>query len=311
MAAVDDSFRRLQEAAAAGAGSLGAGSGSNDQTMEYMLLATAACYLGVFALMGVCALTSRRERQPPELPLRAPQFQDSGVQPFNKTPVADLDMVWRKAFLRKVYAILGVQLLTTTALVATMMMKGGADLITWVQSEGRWTMWTAMIGSFVSLFGLQCVRHRTPHNMLVLGAFTLCESWMIGTICSMYYANGMGILVLEALALTSIIFAGLTVFTMQSKIDFSVMGPALFVSLLALIVWGLFARFFFASVVAQQVYALCGVVLFSLFIVYDTHMVLKQCSYDEYIMGAIQLYLDIINLFLFILELLGIKPRDD
>jgi|Transcript_7985 FtsH-binding integral membrane protein len=311
MAAMDDSFRRLQEAAAAGAGSLGAGSGSNDQTMEYMLLATAACYLGVFALLGVCAFTSRRERQPPELPLRAPQFQDSGEQPFNKTPVADLDMVWRKAFLRKVYAILGVQLLTTTALVATMMMKGGADLITWVQSEGRWTMWTAMIGSFVSLFGLQCVRHRTPHNMLVLGAFTLCESWMIGTICSMYYANGMGILVLEALALTSIIFAGLTVFTMQSKIDFSVMGPALFVSLLALIVWGLFARFFFASVVASQVYALCGVVLFSLFIVYDTHMVLKQYSYDEYIMGAIQLYLDIINLFLFILELLGIKPRDD
>ena len=158
---------------------------------------------------------------------------------------------------------------------------------------------------------LHAQKNNYPANYVLLFAFTIFESVTLGFLCIFYYSMGFGDQIILAFALTLIIFLVLTLFTMQSKIDFSVMGPALFVSLLALIVWGLFARFFFASVVASQVYALCGVVLFSLFIVYDTHMVLKQYSYDEYIMGAIQLYLDIINLFLFILELLGIKPRDD
>lgn len=55
----------------------------------------------------------------------------------------------------------------------------------------------------------------------------------------------------------------------------------------------------------RQVYALAGSVIFSLYIVYDTWMITKALSYDEYILGAINLYLDFVNLFLMILRLLA------
>ncbi len=51
--------------------------------------------------------------------------------------------------------------------------------------------------------------------------------------------------------------------------------------------------------------ALGGAFLFSCFIIYDTHMIMKQLNAEEYIVGVINLYLDIINLFLEILRLLN------
>jgi hypothetical protein len=44
--------------------------------------------------------------------------------------------------------------------------------------------------------------------------------------------------------------------------------------------------------------------------VYDTYMITKRLSPDEYIMGAIALYLDFINLFLSILRVLNNVNRD-
>ena len=62
--------------------------------------------------------------------------------------------------------------------------------------------------------------------------------------------------------------------------------------------------FAFPEFAFSQVYALVGSVIFSLYIVFDTWLITKTLSYDEYILGAINLYLDLINLFLFILRLL-------
>lgn len=45
--------------------------------------------------------------------------------------------------------------------------------------------------------------------------------------------------------------------------------------------------------------------LFSLFIIYDTHMLMRRLSAEEYIFAAINLYLDILNLFLHILRILS------
>ena len=48
-----------------------------------------------------------------------------------------------------------------------------------------------------------------------------------------------------------------------------------------------------------------GSVIFSLFIIYDTHMIMRRLSPEEYIFAAINLYLDIINLFLHILKMMS------
>ena len=62
--------------------------------------------------------------------------------------------------------------------------------------------------------------------------------------------------------------------------------------------------FAFDSFAMRQVYALGGCLLFVLYILFDTTMILEYLTYDDYVMGAINLYLDFINLFLFILQLL-------
>ena len=51
--------------------------------------------------------------------------------------------------------------------------------------------------------------------------------------------------------------------------------------------------------------AFLGAMLFSAFIVYDTYMIMNRMGCDDYVIAAIELYLDIINLFLMILQLLG------
>jgi len=82
------------------------------------------------------------------------------------------------------------------------------------------------------------------------------------------------------------------------------------VALLALLMWGWFAMFAFPSFMFSQVYALAGSVIFSLYVVYDTWLITQTLSYDEYIVGAINLYLDFINLFLMILRLLTTGARE-
>jgi hypothetical protein len=60
--------------------------------------------------------------------------------------------------------------------------------------------------------------------------------------------------------------------------------------------------FFPHSPVADTMYACIGALIFSLYLVFDTYMILNKLSPDQYIMAALNLYLDIINLFLYILE---------
>jgi hypothetical protein len=58
-----------------------------------------------------------------------------------------------------------------------------------------------------------------------------------------------------------------------------------------------------------MVYAVTGALLFSAFVVFDTHMLMHKTSPEEYIMASINLYLDIINLFIHILRILDAMKR--
>ena len=73
-----------------------------------------------------------------------------------------------------------------------------------------------------------------------------------------YAARGLSSLVVEAFAITSIIFVSLTLFTIQSKIDFSFLGAGLFVALFGLMVWSFFAMYIFPSFVFRQARAPAG-----------------------------------------------------
>ena len=109
--------------------------------------------------------------------------------------------------------------------------------------------------------------------------------------------------VIEALVLTLTVFGCLTLFTMQSKIDFSFLGAGLSSALWILILWGFFAYLFGQP--AGGVYSLFGALIFSGYIIFDTYLIAQKLGYDDYILASVTLYLDIVNLFFFILQLLS------
>jgi protein lifeguard len=56
--------------------------------------------------------------------------------------------------------------------------------------------------------------------------------------------------------------------------------------------------------VATTIYGCLGALVFSGYIIYDTDNLIKRHSYDEYVLAAISLYLDVINIFMYIVTCL-------
>lgn len=109
-------------------------------------------------------------------------------------------------------------------------------------------------------------------------------------------------IIAQALFLTTLAFAGLSVFAFTTKRDFSVFSKALFIVLLVVIGASLL-NLFFQSPVLHLVISGVSAILFSFFIIYDTQMIIRG-AYQTPIQGAIALYLDFINLFISLLNIL-------
>lgn len=211
----------------------------------------------------------------------------------------------RKGFIRKVYGILLTQIMFTMAIMAIFL------YIPEVRDYSRENIWlwiVAFVLTFIILIVLACcegVRRSFPLNMIFLGLFTLFEAFLLGTVAARYHADE----VMYAAAITAVVVLGLTIFAFQTKWDFTMMGGMLFVLLLVLIVFGILAAIFHNKILSM-VYASIGALIFSAYIVFDTQLMLGgkhkyALSPEEYIFAALNLYLDIVNLFLFILAIFG------
>lgn len=119
--------------------------------------------------------------------------------------------------------------------------------------------------------------------------------------------------VLLAVGICAVICFGLSIFAFQTKVDFTVMGGVLFVAVLILMVFGIVLMFFHVKVL-NLIYSCFGAFLFSLYLIYDTQMMIGgnhkySISPEEYVFAALTIYLDVINIFLFILSIIG-ESRD-
>ena len=111
--------------------------------------------------------------------------------------------------------------------------------------------------------------------------------------------------VLLAAGITTMIVAGLTCYALQTRYDFTTQGGILMGALLALIIAG-FVGMFFHYKIFELILSAGGALVFSAFLVVDVQMLMDghrvQISPDDYVLGALNLYLDILNLFLYILR---------
>jgi FtsH-binding integral membrane protein len=128
----------------------------------------------------------------------------------------------------------------------------------------------------------------------------------MGCLIATYSANE----VLMAVGITVVLVLALTIFALQTKIDFTAMGGVLLVALVCLLMFGLMVWIFPGNKILNIVYASIGAFIFGCYIIFDTQMMMggkHKYSLDpeEYIFASLNLYLDIINLFMFILSIIG------
>ena len=207
----------------------------------------------------------------------------------------------KAGFIRKVYGILSIQLLFTVASSSFFMFhEPTREFVLTTPSM----LTVAAFAPFGFLLGLYCYKDRHPVNMVLLGGFTACMTYSVGVVCAAYYANNMGLIVLQALILTAAVFISLTTYVLVTKKDFSFIGGGLFAGLMILIVWGLMNSFFDFGLGGRMVFSLFGALIFVGYILYDTSLLVHHFGPDDYVIAAVTLYLDIINLFLYLLELL-------
>ncbi|XP_040200027.1 protein lifeguard 4 [Rana temporaria] len=226
-----------------------------------------------------------------------PYPMSSIVDDFNYgSNVASASIHIRMDFLRKVYSILSVQIILTTVTAAVFLYF--EPIKTFVH-ESPALLLICAIGSLGTIIALTIYRHQHPVNLYLLFGFTLLEAVTVGIAVTFYEVA----VVLQAFILTGAVFLGLTAYTFQTKKDFSKFGAGLFAGLWILILAG-FLRFFFYSETMEIVLAAGGALLFCGFIIYDTHMLMHKLSPEEHIIASINLYLDVINLFLHLLRLL-------
>ena len=169
--------------------------------------------------------------------------------------------------------------------------------------------WGSVILEFVLLISLFFAKNKTPLNLILLFGFTFMTGFTLAPTLSFYIAQNMGYVIGEAFFLTALAFGGLTIFAMNTKRDFTTMGKILFITLLVVIGASLLNIFLHLPVL-QLIIASVSAVLFSFFILYDTQNIIRGNVSSE-IEAAIALYLDFLNLFISLLQILGFLNSED
>ncbi|KZC09524.1 Protein lifeguard 1 [Dufourea novaeangliae] len=211
----------------------------------------------------------------------------------------------RNGFIRKVYSILMCQLLITVSMIALFLYHQPTKL--WVANH-REVFWICFAATFILIICMVCctsVRRKAPMNFIFLFLFTVAEGFLLATAASTYSSEE----VLLAVGITAAVCFALTLFAFQTKFDFTACHSILFVALIVFVLFGIIAMIWHGKIMTL-VYASIGALLFSVYLVYDTQMMIGgshkySISPEEYIFAALTLYLDVVNIFLYILTIIG------
>ncbi|KAM5211068.1 protein lifeguard 1 [Hipposideros larvatus] len=210
----------------------------------------------------------------------------------------------RQAFIRKVFLVLTLQLSVTLSTVAVFTFV--KEVKGFVQ-HNVWTYYVSYAVFFISLIVLSCCgdfRRKHPWNLVALSILTVSLSYMVGMIASFYNTEA----VIMAVGITTTVCFTVVIFSMQTRYDFTSCMGVLLVSMVVLVVFALLC-IFIRSRILEIVYASLGALLFTCFLAVDTQLLLgnKQLSLspEEYVFAALNLYTDIINIFLYILTIIG------
>ena len=171
--------------------------------------------------------------------------------------------------------------------------------------------------AWMTALSSESTRQSSPMRWPILFAFTLGESIAVGFISSVY-AYGT---VLKAMMATATATLSVTAYTMlqkNPKYDLSQWGRALSGLGFAFLLYGVIRLLEMFGILpngflpyTEAIYCVFGAGLFSLYLAHHTRMIVSgkstkyQMNEKDYILGAMSVYSDIINIFLYVLRILG------
>ena len=211
----------------------------------------------------------------------------------------------RKGFVIKVYSLIFLMLATTIAFCLAFMNIAKLQVFA---LNNLWLYYTCLFLVIFITIGMTCLYKKcraVPLNYIMLGIYTLAHSYMVALITLLYDKDT----VFMAFACTAGMFMALTTYACFTKTDLTYMGGALSTSTMMVVMF-LILFSFFRNKILNLVVCLIMVVLLSFWIIYDTQIVLgggkyEELTLDDYCLGALIIYSDVITLFLYLLQLLG------
>lgn len=171
-----------------------------------------------------------------------------------------------------------------------------------------------MIITMVGYFGLLFLTQKLSNSawgIVSVFALTGFMGMTLGPILSMYIhniSNGTE-LVMMALGGTGVIFLGLSAYALTSRKDFSFLGGFLMVGVLVAFLAGIGAAIFAIPALSLAVSAMF-IMLMAGMILFQTSAMVNGGE-TNYILATVNLYVTIYNLFLSLLQILGVFGRDD
>ncbi|MEM7269778.1 MAG: Bax inhibitor-1/YccA family protein [Pseudomonadota bacterium] len=237
---------------------------------------------------------------------------------------ADID-VGLRAYMNKVYSLMGVAMIITGVvayvfgndLYAAMrgqetMIVPNAVLATLFTGPIRWVVMFAPL-IFVFAFAAGINRMSASTAQMVFWAFAAVMGISISSIFAVY--TGMSIA--QTFFVTAIAFLGLSLYGYTTKKDLSGWGSFLIMGVIGLIVASI-VNIFLASSALQFAISVLGVLIFAGLTAYDTQRLKNEYLHFSQmgregaailakgaIMGALSLYINFLNMFMFLLQFMG------
>lgn len=191
-------------------------------------------------------------------------------------------------------------LLATSFLVATVGAFIGMNIL------GFGGYFVVIIAGFITLLLLYAMINVQGLNLFLLFLFIFLEGLGLGPLVGAYLGTGNGYILGQAFLITAITSFSLAIYAWTTKRNFARLGDYLFVGVILLLITSLIG-IFFNSVGFSLIIAFFGVAIFSGYILYYVQRAKYMADTLPNAIGlTVSLFLTLMNLFLYILEILTI-----
>jgi FtsH-binding integral membrane protein len=214
-----------------------------------------------------------------------------------------------RAHMNKVYGLMSLAMLVTGAVAYTV----GSSETLLQQIFGSPLRWVVMFAPLIVVFGFGAMINRMSAAVAQIVFYVFAG--LMGLSLSFIFAIYTGISIAQTFVVTAIAFAGLSLYGYTTKKDLSGFGTFLIMGVIGLIVASI-VNIFLASPALMFAISAIGVLIFAGLTAYDTQSIKNEyiqmaAQGDQEwlgkaaIMGALRLYLDFLNMFMFLLQFMG------